>query len=105
MVPTMYCVLYEMKVKPDQIDHFRRAWHALTESLVKNQNSLGARLHRKDHGTSFIAYAQWPDRPTWQAGHEYIDRELQRLHLDQCFEEIPTIVMKLDVIDDLLVQQ
>jgi quinol monooxygenase YgiN len=99
----MFCVLYEMKVKADQVQPFREAWHSLTQTLVKTNGSLCARLHKKHDGSAFIAYAQWPDQLTWEAGHEFIDKELHRLHLDQCFDEIPSIVMKLDVVDDLLV--
>jgi len=37
-----------------------------TEEIRNEMGGLGSRLHRSDDG-SWIAYAQWPSRATWEA--------------------------------------
>lgn len=111
----MYCVLYEFKVKPDKIDDFRRAWRIVTENVVQDYNSLGARLHESETASHaeqshsgespdniLIAYAQWPDYQSWQRGHVIIEEESKRMHVEKYLEEVPTVLMKMTVIDDLL---
>lgn len=100
----MFCVVYELKVSPEREERFRQAWHDVTKAIVNDYGSLGARLHKDEDGL-LIAYAQWPDRESWQAGHHFIEAETKRLHLEDCLDEIPTVVMKLMVLDDLLVCQ
>jgi hypothetical protein len=69
--------------------------------MITRCGSLGARLHRSDEGT-FIAYAQWPDRESWKAGHLVIDEETHRLHLEKCLDGNPVILRELVLLDDLL---
>ncbi len=97
----MFCVVYEFKVKPDGEKKFTEAWHTVTQDVIGQYGSLGARLHKSDQG-DWIAYAQWPDRESWKVGHAVIDAEARQLHVDDCLAEIPTILLKLTVIDDLL---
>lgn len=97
----MLAVVYEMKVSPDKERFFRDAWHTVTAEMVRDHGSLGARLHLSEHGT-WIAYAQWPDQQSWQNGHRLIDEKIKQLHLDDYFLEVPTILLKLTVVDDLL---
>lgn len=99
----MFCVLYELKIKPGFEQKFLVAWHSVTQSVITTNGSLGARLHKADYGP-YIAYAVWPDRVTWEAGHHAIEAEALRMHLGAWLDEVPTVLMKLDVIDDLLVQ-
>jgi heme-degrading monooxygenase HmoA len=99
----MFVVLYEIKIKAGFEDEFRKAWHDLTQAIIGEMGSLGARLHRRADGT-FIAYAQWPSRELWQKGHHHIEQEAVKMHLDQGFIEVPTVLMELDVLDDLLVK-
>ncbi len=97
----MYCVLYEFKIKPGGETQFTESWHTVTKDVIEQSGSLGARLHKSDEG-DWIAYAQWPDCESWKLGHALIDAESQRLHVDDCLAAIPTILLKLNVIDDLL---
>lgn len=97
----MLAIVYEMKVSPDKERIFRDAWHVVTKEMVDNHGSLGARLHLSESGT-WIAYAQWPDQESWQKGHKLIDQRIKQLHLDEYFLEVPTILLRLTVVDDLL---
>ena len=97
----MFCVLYEFKVKAGQKEAFREAWRTVTENVVQEYDSLGARLHESDDG-AWIAYAQWPDINSWQRGHVIIEEESKQMHVDNFLDEVPRVLMKLNVIDDLL---
>ena len=98
----MFCVVYEFKLRPDQHERFREAWHQVTRDVIVDYGSLGARLHSCDEDT-WIAYAQWPDREAWLGGHKAIEARMIQLHLDQCLADIPARLLELRVIDDLLV--
>lgn len=97
----MLAIVYEMKVSADKERIFRDAWHTVTAEMVANHGSLGARLHLSETGT-WIAYAQWPDHESWMNGHKLIDERIRQLHLDEYFLEVPTVLLKLTVVDDLL---
>lgn len=100
----MFCVVYELRIKPGFEKEFLQAWHDVTQAVIAKNHSLGARLHLADTGV-YIAYAQWPDRATWEQGHHAIEQEAMRLHLERYLDEAPDAILKLDVIDDLLILQ
>jgi quinol monooxygenase YgiN len=60
-----FAVLYQWRVKPGKLRQFCDAWAALIEALRRQRGALGGRLHRTDQGT-WIAYAQWPSRQSWE---------------------------------------
>ncbi len=64
-----FCVLYRFRVRDGEENDFVSAWAALTHGIREQRGGLGSRLHRDDDGT-FVAYAQWPDRATWQRAQE-----------------------------------
>ena len=97
----MYCVLYEFKVKTGYEEPFRAAWRTVTENMVQEYGSLGARLHSSDEGL-WIAYAQWPDQASWQSGHVIIEEESRKMHVENCLDEIPRVILRMTVVDDLL---
>lgn len=99
----MFCVIYEFKIRTGKEDIFRAAWHDVTKEFAEKHGSLGARLHRSDEGT-LIAYAQWPDRSSWEKSHIIIEQRSTELHLDDCLEGIPSVLQKMMIIDDLLVR-
>lgn len=99
----MFCVVYELKIKPGSEEKFLGAWHSVTLSVIATNGSLGARLHKADYG-AYIAYAVWPDRKTWEDGHHQIEAQAMRMHLEELLDEVPTVLMKMDVVDDLLVK-
>lgn len=61
----MFSVIYTFEVRPGQEEKFVAAWSQLTKLIKEYAGSGGSRLHRDSSGT-FIAYAQWPDRSTWE---------------------------------------
>lgn len=61
----MFCIIYEFQVNTNSEPDFIKNWKGLTDLIYKYENSLGSRLHRIEDG-QFLAYAQWPDRNTWE---------------------------------------
>ena len=64
--PIGFCVLYRFRVRPGHEQAFREAWAAVTRAIRAGRGGLGSRLHHVE-GDLWAAYAQWPDRATWQA--------------------------------------
>ena len=60
-----FAVLYRFRVRPGSEQPFRAAWAALTHAIRDTHGGLGSRLHHVD-GDLWAAYAQWPDRATWE---------------------------------------
>jgi quinol monooxygenase YgiN len=65
----MFCVIYRWQLKPGREDDFLAAWERLTRAIRDDRDGLGSRLHRAENGL-WVAYAQWPDRATWEAAQE-----------------------------------
>ena len=61
-----FVAVYRWRIHADQIDSFLTAWATVTEGIKAERGGLGSKMHRADDGT-FVAYAQWPDRETWEA--------------------------------------
>lgn len=62
----MFIALYRWKLKDGCESEFREGWRRRTEEIYRKCGSLGSRLHRAEDG-AWVAYAQWPDRQTWEA--------------------------------------
>jgi quinol monooxygenase YgiN len=62
----MFIALYRWRVKEGQEKNFLEDWHRRTEEIYQHCGSLGSRLHRAEDGV-WVAYAQWPDRRTYDA--------------------------------------
>lgn len=60
-----FCVIYRWHLKPGQAKSFCEGWDRITEALMAELGALGSRIHFADDGT-WIAYAQWPDRESWE---------------------------------------
>ena len=61
----MFAVIYRWRVLPGHEAEFEAGWRAGTDAIANEFGGWGSRLHRGDDG-SFVAYAQWPDRATWE---------------------------------------
>ena len=61
-----FVAIYRWRIHPDQIDLFLAAWEIVTIGIKAERGGLGSKIHRADDGT-YVAYAQWPDRETWEA--------------------------------------
>lgn len=61
-----FYVIYTFKVTPGMEDSFIEGWSRLTEAIRESRGGMGSRLHKSDNGW-WVAYAQWPDRQTWES--------------------------------------
>jgi hypothetical protein len=62
----MFCVIYRWRLHAGMEDAFVAAWARLTDAIRARRRGLGSRLHRTGDQL-WLAYAQWPDRGTWEA--------------------------------------
>ena len=90
--PPQFAVIYRWRLAAGKEDQFRAAWERVTVALLAHRGALGSRLHRTDDGT-WLAYAQWPDRDSWQRSRdaEPIDPEsLEQMRdaVEESFEPI-----------------
>lgn len=61
----MFNVIYRWKIRSGKENQFEKAWIEATQLIRDHRGGLGSRLHHCQDGT-FLAYAQWPDRETWE---------------------------------------
>nr|WP_297784910.1 antibiotic biosynthesis monooxygenase [uncultured Allomuricauda sp.] len=98
----MYAVLYRFDVIPGREKDFEKTWQLVTESFITYAGGLGSRLHKNEAG-SFLAYAQWPDKLSWESAKQKLPqtalKDLQRMNT-YC-EEI-TVLFNMEVKNDLL---
>lgn len=97
----MFCLVYQFQVKPGREVQFQAGWQSLTQALIDEHHSLGARLHRTPQG-DWISYAQWPDADTWEQGERFIHEFLQHSRWDDCLSGKVELLFKMTVTDDLL---
>ncbi len=99
----MFTVIYQFKVQQGREEDLVQSWRALTDLIYKYEGSLGSRLH-KENETTFIAYAQWPDKETWEnAGSNMPEEEANKARelMKASCSEINTL-HELEVVDDVL---
>ena len=97
----MFIALYRWKVKEGHELNFREGWHRRTEEIYRNSGSFGSRLHQAEDGT-WVAYAQWPDRNTYDAAQTIavVDAQARTMFRESIEEAYPDTYMQ--VVDDLL---
>lgn len=96
----MFSVIYRFTIKENFGETFVAEWNEGTKEVIKNHGSLGARLHMQEDG-SYIAYAQWPSKEKWQEFEASHDPVIFASMKECCLAV--EVVMKLDVLSDLLV--
>ncbi|RPG36982.1 MAG: hypothetical protein CBB72_003225 [Muricauda sp. TMED12] len=98
----MHAVIYRFDVIPGREKDFEKTWQLATETFIAHAGGLGSRLHKNEAG-SYIAYAQWPDKISWESARQKLPKSaiknLQRMNM-YC-EEI-TILFNMEVKNDLL---
>lgn len=65
----MYAISYRFQLtqsSPKVEAQFVSVWSGITEFFKDTAGALGSRLHKGDDG-AFYAYAQWPDKETFEA--------------------------------------
>lgn len=100
----MFCVLYEFEVTQKDEAEFKAIWHQLTEIIKESCGGLGSRLHKDIlRENIFIAYAQWPDKATWDIPSKPTNTSFDTLRkrLRTLCTNIHTLY-QLDMVDDLL---
>jgi heme-degrading monooxygenase HmoA len=65
----MFAVIYRWRLVPGREAQFEDGWRAATEAIAAEFGGWGSRLHRGEDGF-VVAYAQWPDRATWEAARQ-----------------------------------
>ncbi len=65
----MFAVIYRWRVIPGLEAQFEEGWRAGTEAIRREFNGWGSRLHKAGPHV-YVAYAQWPDRATWEKAME-----------------------------------
>lgn len=98
----MFIALYRWRLKEGREESFREGWRRLTGEIYSRRGSYGSRLHRAEDGT-WIAYAQWPDRRTWEeaGGAGADDAEALEMMRESIEVSHPPVLM--EVSDDLLI--
>jgi len=98
----MYVVLYTIIIKPNQEEKFIEAWKGLTALIYKYEGSLGSRLHKND-ALNFFAYAQWPDKNTFDKAGGNLPEEANHFRnaMKASCEKFE-VLEKFEMIEDLL---
>ena len=98
----MFVAIYSFKVKENCEDAFVKSWEDLTKLIYEFENSLGSRIHKKSEN-EFIAYAQWPNKATWENSGAKMPESansIRKIMKDSC-DEISTL-HELEMVSDLL---
>jgi hypothetical protein len=91
----MFIAIYRWKVEEGQEELFQAAWLNLTKAIYKKRGSLGSRLHKTEDG-AWLAYAQWPDKETYEKASTLgsADLESGALLKESIVESQPTISLQ-----------
>ena len=101
----MFAVIYRWRVIPGLEAQFEEGWRAGTERIAAEFGGWGSRLHRAEDG-AFIAYAQWPDKATWEKAMEsrmrHSDDEARKKYRDAIEPGSFETLFAMPVVSDLL---
>ena len=89
-----FVVIYRWRLHPGKEPQFQQVWSRNTPLIIEKCGGLGSRLHRADDGT-WLAYAQWPDRETWERSYTVPDWDPEggRILQDAIAERFPRILL------------
>ena len=91
-----FVVIYRWRLHPGKEQQFIDSWTRNTPQIIQRCGGLGSRLHRADDG-SWLAYAQWPDRSTWERSYSVPDWESEaarQLSKEAVAETFPRILLE-----------
>ncbi|BBN81836.1 hypothetical protein PA25_18210 [Pseudoalteromonas sp. A25] len=101
----MFIVMIEFVVKEGCEKQFIEKWTKVTQGIYLFKGALGSRLHRNENG-ELIAYAQWPNRETWEKSNEIVMsehyEEERKLMFDALNVEETKIIYKMEIEKDYL---
>ncbi len=101
-VANKFAVIYSFKIIDGKEKDFINAWTALTQLIYKFEGSYGSRLHKTEKQL-FIAYAQWPDKETWEQSGAKLPakaNELRKQMRESC--SLIKTEFAMQVVQDLL---
>ena len=104
-VNNKFTVIYSFKIISGKEIDFIDAWTALTKLIYQFAGSYGSRLHKVDKDF-FIAYAQWPEKVTWDLSGDKLPEDIKNLRIqmrEYCLE-IKT-EYEMTVVEDFLMDQ
>jgi hypothetical protein len=67
----MFAVVYRWTIIPGRESAFEQGWRDATIEIAATQGGWGSRLHRSAEAGVYLAYAQWPERATWEAASAF----------------------------------
>ncbi len=67
-----FVVIYRWRLHPGKETQFQEVWSRNTPLIIERCGGLGSRLHKAEDGT-WLAYAQWPDKATWERSYSVPD--------------------------------
>ena len=75
----MFVAIYRFGIQSGKDEAFLEAWAELTKLIYQYENSLGSHIHRSlDEKDAYIAYAQWPDKNTWENSGNNLPEEADK---------------------------
>ena len=98
-----FVVIYRWRLHPDREQQCQDSWSRNTPHIILRCGGLGSRLHKAEDGT-WLAYAQWPDKATWERSYSVPiwDVEGGKLLEEAVVERLPRIL--LEPVADFLIQ-
>ncbi|CAM3637680.1 hypothetical protein [Litorimonas haliclonae] len=73
----MFAISYKFALStptPENEKKFAECWKGVTQFFQNNAGALGSRLHKGEDG-AFYAYAEWPDKATFEASQQVLPTE------------------------------
>jgi hypothetical protein len=95
MTPNVgFIVIYRWRLHADMEKRFQEIWSRNTPQIALRCGGLGSRLHKAEDGT-WLAYAQWPDKETWERSYSVPDWDLEGREAMQeaIIERLPRILL------------
>ena len=98
-----FSIIYSFRIHEGKEQDFINSWTALTSLFYEFAGSYGSRLHKADN-LLFIAYAQWPDKETFERADDTLPEEsnIYRQQLRASCSEIKTEFELGTIVIDLL---
>jgi len=102
-MPDKFSIIYSFNIHENKQDEFIHCWTELTNLIYKFEGSYGSRLHQVNENL-FIAYAQWPDKKTFdQSGNKLPESANDlRKKMRECCSEIKKEYELKNIVVDLI---
>lgn len=101
-----FTVIYSFKIVEGKEQEFTDYWTELTKLIYEFEGSYGSRLHPVNEHL-FIAYAQWPDKATYDRSGNNLPETANTLRqkMRECCIAIKTEFELNSVVNDLLQEE